>query len=341
MLHFGRNPVLPRAIALLILSPLLGAQQGGIGNLVGEIHLGGGDFAGRIFVELQLRGATLASAYCDDEGKFGFSGLASNPYHVVIQDERFSSIDKLVVVDTSISSLFFVQVTLNVRDSVKNDSLLNRDKANNPYLVDSAEYRRHFPKKAIREFEAGVKAQRNNKIDVAIVHYQNSISVASDFYLARNNLGSIFLLQSRFGEAQVQFEEVIKTRPNDAVAYFNLGNALLFEGQYVPAVHWAGEGLVREPNSSFGHLVMGTLFSKLGKSDAAENELRRSLVIDPLMAKAHLALVNLYIHQNRTDAAVAELKVFLKAFPADAFASKARQMLLGLEGQATHQDVQR
>jgi TolA-binding protein len=59
--------------------------------------------------------------------------------------------------------------------------------------------------------------------------------------------------------------------------------------------------------------------------------LRRSLELDPLMSKAHLALVNLYLRQKRNREAAAELRDFLKTFPEDPFAPKAKQVLGKLE----------
>src|SRR5207237_6927419 len=106
---------------LLFPVPWLNAQQGGVGNVVGELHLTRGDFGGRIFVELQLRSAPIASGYSDNEGKFGFYGLASNTYHVVIHDERFFPVDQAVVLDTSISFMSVAQVTLTPHEGPKKD----------------------------------------------------------------------------------------------------------------------------------------------------------------------------------------------------------------------------
>src|SRR5437899_3838975 len=105
-----RNLILAVLALVFAASPALQAQQGGVGSIVGELHMSRGDFPGRIFVEVQFRGATIASAYSDDQGKFGFPGLGSNPYHVVIHDEHFYPVDQLVVLDTSISALSIAQI---------------------------------------------------------------------------------------------------------------------------------------------------------------------------------------------------------------------------------------
>src|SRR4029077_2581079 len=158
MLCSRRNLILPCLVFLLIVSPALPAQQTSVGSIIGELHLSRGDFPGRIFVELQLRSATIASVYSDDQGKFGFTGLGSNPYHVVIHDERFYPVDQVVVLDTSISAISMAQMILTSREPVKKELLPNRDPGNNPYLIEPSEYRRHFPKSAIKEFDRGVEA---------------------------------------------------------------------------------------------------------------------------------------------------------------------------------------
>src|SRR5215469_18969878 len=92
-------------ICLLLASIQSAAQQGGIGSIVGELQQVRGDLGGRMLIDLQLRGASIASTYSDDEGKFGFYGLGSGPYHVLIRDEHFRPIDELVVLDTTISPI--------------------------------------------------------------------------------------------------------------------------------------------------------------------------------------------------------------------------------------------
>ncbi len=326
-----RNLSLAYLLFLLVASPALRAQQGGVGSVIGELHLSRSDFPGRVLVDLQLRGATIASAYSDDQGKFGFTGLGSNPYHVVIQDERFYPVDQVVVLDTSISVISMAQIILTTREPVKKELLPHYDHGSNPYLIDPSEYRRHFPKNAVKEFDRGVGADKNQKRDEAILHYQKSISVAPDFYPAHNNLGSAFLARSQFPQAQEQFEKVIQINPSDAAAYFNLANLYLLQNQYQQAGERVEQGLRREPESGFGHFLQGSLYSRTGRPHEAESALRRCLELNPHMSQAHLALVNLYLQQQRSADAAFELRIFLKAFPDDPFAPRARQVLQKLE----------
>jgi len=78
-------------VASLLWSSELRGQD--LGNISGQIRLPGGGFPSeRILVTLQGRGAIINSSYCDNEGRFGFSGLVANPYYVVIETEGYQPV---------------------------------------------------------------------------------------------------------------------------------------------------------------------------------------------------------------------------------------------------------
>jgi tetratricopeptide (TPR) repeat protein len=306
------------------------AQQSAVGSIVGELHQRG-DLPGRVFVELQLRGAPITSAYSDDQGKFGFYGLGSNPYHVVIQDERFYPIDQMVVLDTSVAPMMIVQISLNLRETEKKDPLPNREQGSNPSLSDPAEYRQHFPREAVKEFDKGLAADKNQKHDEAIRHYQKSISIAPDFYHAHNNLGSDYLNKSDFPSARREFAEVVRLNQSDAGAYFNLSNACMLMGQFADAQQFLGEGMRREPDSALGQFLLGSLDMRTGKLDQAEIALRQATKLSPVMTQARLQLINLLLKRGRNSDAVDQLHEFVSAFPDNPFTPQAKQLLQRLE----------
>jgi tetratricopeptide (TPR) repeat protein len=328
MLPTGRHLIVTCIIFSLIPSSVLRAQQGGAGSIIGELHLSRGDFPGRIFIELQFRSATIASGYCDDQGKFGFTGLESNPYHLVIHDERFYPIDQLVVLDTSISTVSMAQISLMPHETAKGEPPPPaRELGSNPHLIDPSEYRRHFPKNAIKEFDKGVEADRNQKRDEAIGHYEKSIFLAPDFYPAHNNLGSAYLSKADFKSAQAHFEEAIKLNQSDAEAHLNLANVLLMTKNYDDALKEVEEGLRRKPNSAFGQYILGSVYERMRKLPEAEHALREALKLDPAMSRVRLELVNVYLVQQKKAEASVELKAFVKDSPSDPLAPKAKEIL--------------
>jgi tetratricopeptide (TPR) repeat protein len=320
----------PRVLTFLALfffsTPALLAQ----GRIVGEVHINGADFSGPVMVELDLHGAPITSVYTDEQGKFGFPSLSSNLYHVIIRDERFYPIDERVLLDLSISATQMVQLHLTRRQEAKQDSLA-RQSGSNPDIVDLKEYRRHFPKAALKEFDKGVRADREGKRDEAIQHYEKALSLAPEFYPAHNNLGSDYLSRSDFKSAQAHFQEAIKLNKSDAEAHLNLGNVFLMTKDYPEALKNVEEGLKREPNSALGKFLLGSIYERMEKFPEAEQTLKEALNLDPKMSRVRLELVNLYLVQKKTFEARTELKAFLRDSPNDPFAPKAKEVLEKLE----------
>lgn len=325
-----RSLILGCIVFLLISVPAPRAQVA-VGSIMGELHLSRSDFPGRILVELQLRSAPITSVYSDDQGKFGFYGLGSNPYHVVIHDERFYPVDQLVVLDVSISALSMVQIILAPREPVKKDPLPNREPGGNPHLIDPSEYRVHFPKSALKEFDRGVKSDRKGNRDEAILHYEKALSLAPDFYPAHNNLGSDYLSKSDLKSAQAQFEMAIKLNKSDPEAHLNLASVLLQTKKYEDALSNVEEGLRKQPSSALGNFILGAIYRRMGRVPEAEKAMREALQLDPNMSNVHLELVNLYLGQQKTVEAKVELEAFLEKFPNDPRAPHAREVLAKLQ----------
>ena len=305
------------------------AQQ--MGEIVGELHVVRGDFPGRVLIEIQARGAAIGSQYTDEQGKFAFGSLTDNVYHLIIRDERYYPVDERVMLDLSVSSIRMVQINLTPRAGATSKDVLPAQKGSNPFIVDTADYRRNFPKSAVKEFEKGVQSDREGKPDDAIRHYEKALAVAPSFYPAHNNLGSDYLSKSDFESAQAQFEQAIKLNQSDAQAHLNLANVLLQTKRYDDALHNVEEGLRRQPNSAFGKFLLGSIYERLGKWAEAEKTLREALEIDSSISKVHLELVNLYLAEQKTNEAKAELIAFLKHFPADPLSPRAREVLKRLQ----------
>jgi tetratricopeptide (TPR) repeat protein len=317
---------------LPVASSVLLRGQAQVGSVVGSIQVVRGDFPSHpILVELQLHQATISSAYCDNQGRFGFYGLGSNLYHVVVKDDEYNPVDEQANLNLMASAQAVVQIRLIPKEHLKKDPVSDRVKGSNPFLVDSSEYNRHFDKKAVKEFQKGVEADQRGKREDAIQHYQVALRLAPDYYPAHNNLGSDYLSKADLQSAQVQFEEAIRLNQNDAQAYFNLGNVFVMRGRYPEAEHVLEEGMKRLPDSAFGQFLFGSLYSRTGRLPEAEQRLRQALQLDPSMSQAHLQLVNLYLEEKRTPDAIGELRSYLKAFPDGAYAPRAREMLKKLE----------
>ncbi len=327
-------PFLLAALTLLLSYPLH-AQMQAFGRIVGQLRILRGDAPGRqILVELQHRGAAMGSMYADAQGHFYFLNLPGGEYYVVVHDEGYLPVDERVNVNPDVNPYTLVLITLSPRENVKKDDPLGaRASGGSAYLVDPADYNKHFPKTALKEYKRGVDAERKGNHDEAIAHYLSALGISPDYYPAHNNLGSLYLGRSDFKSAEEQFQEVIRLDQNDAQAYFNLGNVLMLTGRYPESERALSSGLQRRPDSAFGSFLQGSLYERTGKLTEAEKSLRTALQLDTTMWQAHLQLVNLYLQQNRRQNAISELQTFLKAFPSVPAVPKANDLLYKLQNE--------
>ena len=303
------------------------------GSIVGQVWIAPGNaISSPVLVTITSHGAIAYRGYTDNEGRFGVNGLPPSAFHVTIDDEAYQPVDKEVRIDSvTSSSMEMVNIYLVPRKTEKQKEQSTIE-GGNPHLADLAEYMKDVPKAARKEFDKGVKSDHDGNRDEAIRHYQKALRTAPEFYPARNNLGSDYLNQGNMAAAAAEFEHVIQNNPTDAAAHFNIANMFLLTGRYRQSLEEALKGLTREPNSAFGHFVLGSAYQRVGDVAQSERALRRALNLDPKLSSAHLALVNLYLSQHRQADASAELNTFLRDFPNDAYAPKARALLQKIDG---------
>jgi len=322
------------AVALLIALTSLAkvpSAQVSSSTVMGQVRVAPGNPISKpILVTLRGRGTVVGQSYTDEEGRFYFNGLPGNIYHVEINEEGYLPVTETVVSDPQTAPMRMVNIYLvpKNRPKVAGEGPIAGE---NPYLTSEAEYGKIYPEQAVKEFKAGKKADQKGKVDDAIGHYEKAISLAPTFFMARNNLGTLYLSKSDYAAAQEQFEKVIGINPNDASAFFNLANLNLLQNKFDDALRFAEKGLSKQPSSAFGNFLKGSIYARVGSMQEAESALKRSLELDPQMAQTYLALVNLFIQEKRSADAIAELKTFLKEFPDHQFAPKARDVLKRLE----------
>ena len=316
-----------------IFPSVLFAQQQELANIVGQLRLSAGDFPSQqILVELRFRGGPVSTTYADGEGKFGFDGLVSGEYHIVINDDAYDPVDERLMLHADVSAYALAFITLHPRrDAQQSDPARTVASGSNPYLIDPTDYNKHFPKKALKEYERGLGAERKGNHDNAIAHYLAALTIAPDYYPAHNNLGAIYLARADFKSAEQQFQEAVRLNNSDGQAYFNLGNVFLLTGRYSDAESALASGFRRRPDSAFGHFLEGCLLGRIAHYVEAEKNLRDALRIDSTLSQAHLELVNLYLQQGRGGDAISELQTFLEGFPGSAAAPKAKELLRKLQ----------
>ena len=320
-------------LSLLVPPSLVSQQQQQTGTIVGQLRVARGDFPShQILIELRFRGSPITSVYADSQGKFNFPSLVGGEYHIVINDEGYYPVDERVILMPDVSAIAMERLVLQPRESVRPaDPGASRNAGSNPNLINLRDYNKRFPKKAVKEYERGLDAERQGRREEAVAHYEAALKMAPGYYPAHNNLGSDYLSRSDFAGAHKEFEEVVRLNQSDAAGYFNLGNVCMMMGKLEDAQRYVGEGMRRDPTSPLGHFLLGSIDMRTGKLPEAEAVLKQTIELSPTMAQARLQLVNLYLHEGKKSQAATELREFMKLFPESPFAPKAKKVLQQLD----------
>lgn len=168
-------------------------------------------------------------------------------------------------------------------------------------------------------------------------------------WLARNNLGRVFLQEGRPAEAAEQFREAIRVQPDSPEAHANLGAALEALDRRVDARSEYAAALAIDPGFAGAHYNLGLSLLRSGLRDEAAAEFlaalkadpghagarnnlglalagegrlpeameqyRLALGINPDLPEAHLNLGNALFRLGRLDDAVAEYREALRLYP--------------------------
>jgi tetratricopeptide (TPR) repeat protein len=168
-------------------------------------------------------------------------------------------------------------------------------------------------------------------------------------WLARNNLGKVFLQEGRAGAAEAEFRAAVAIQADSLEAHANLGNALAAEGredearaEYAAALaidpKFAGarynlglsllrshrlaeaagqfqEALSLEPGRAQARNSLGLALAGEGRLDEAMEQYEGALKADPGLPEAHLNLGNALFRKGRAEEAVAQYREAIRLEP--------------------------
>jgi tetratricopeptide (TPR) repeat protein len=84
---------------------------------------------------------------------------------------------------------------------------------------------------AQRANDHGLQLYKEKQYAQAEAQFTEALKLRPNFALAANNLGFVFFKQDKYAEAARWFENAIKMDPSRAIAYMNLGDAYARAGQ--------------------------------------------------------------------------------------------------------------
>jgi tetratricopeptide (TPR) repeat protein len=134
-------------------------------------------------------------------------------------------------------------------------------------------------------------------------------------WLARNNLGRVFLEERRPAEAAEQFREAAKIQPDSPEAHANLGSALDALGMADEARREYAAALRIDPGFAGAHYNLGLSLLRAGLTDEAAGEFRAALASDPAHARARNSLGLALARSGKLPEAMEQYRLSLKLDP--------------------------
>ena len=185
----------------------------------------------------------------------------------------------------------------------------------------------NIPENARQEFEKGRSAMQENKLDAGISHLRKAVKLYDAYPSAYTLLGTAYLEQQNWKDAEVALQKSIRFDPNSADAYLALGAVLNQTKDYPRAETALLRGLELKPDAATGHYELAKTYWALGRWREAAPHVRKAVSSMPDVASPHVLLGNVLLRENSPQEALQEYQEYLRLDPNGRMAPGARQMI--------------
>lgn len=162
-----------------------------------------------------------------------------------------------------------------------------------------------------------VTTQRNREYQSSLALWTATVRAEPENPRAQDSLGTALLEADRVDEAIVAYQNALRLEPNNADATNNLGTALEKKNDLDGAIAQYQRALQLDPAHAKAHFNLGNAYSTLRRADDAIAEFQRAIQLDPTYAKAHVNLGNILLHLRRVDEAAQHYQEALRLDPED------------------------
>ncbi len=136
----------------------------------------------------------------------------------------------------------------------------------------------------------GLTAHQAGKNTVAVELIEKAIGFQPSNPIFLNDLGKIYRVLNRPGDAELLCRRALAVKPDYAEAHSQLGNALRDLGRLKEAEESYRQALVYKPDYAEAHSNLGNALTNLGQLNEAVESYRRAIALKPDFAVAHFNL---------------------------------------------------
>ena len=206
-----------------------------------------------------------------------------------------------------------------------------------PFKASSSEESRllqnHYNPKSVSEkarsdYDRGVKAINEARLDDALVHLELAVERDDSFTEAYERMGLIHLSRGEMDKAEASFRKALQSDPCSYRSLSNLGTILLNKGENAEAVKHHSQAVKMRPQDPQARYHLAMSHFQLRDLEKASDQLAKEKAIDPThFTQPQLLSAEIFRIQENYDAMAAEMEDFLELFPDDPKTGQVRQAL--------------
>jgi tetratricopeptide (TPR) repeat protein len=284
----------------------------------GRVSLPSG-FAAERFAKITLRNAQviISRRYSSKQGEFRFDNLSEGVYYLQAELQEFEPVEIRIALGRGIVS----EVNLQLRDRKVAYAY------NTSRVVSVAELQQSVPDVARKQYQQGLKFVAKGDVAGAAAHFQQAVTIYSEYLAARNDLGAQFLKLKRIDEAEKSFQMVLDKDPKNFNAKFNMGLVRIERKDYFAAISQINQAIVIDSTRPVARLWLGIALLESGDLPSAERELTKALVMggyECIAAQYHLARI--YLSRGDIAEASRAVRAYLDEAPKGEYANDAKEL---------------
>jgi Tfp pilus assembly protein PilF len=245
----------------------------------------------------------IGTTYTDLSGRFTFAAVPRGTYTIHVEIDGFQDVNQVVENEFGETNVIVTLVPKRTVDTT------------GAQIVNIAEFKELYPKKAVSNFEKGTDLLKKKNTDKAIEYLQQAVELAPTFYEAHNQLGIAYREAGRPDDAEREFVKAHELNSTGIGPLLNLTSLYLDENKPDRAVKTGEEAVKANSRSAPAFFNLGVALYKAAMMDRAEVALKRALELAPRMPNVRLMLANVYLKLHRYDKTMEQLDNYVVENP--------------------------
>jgi tetratricopeptide (TPR) repeat protein len=308
-----------------ILGSVLAVELAAQGNITifGRVVLPDGQPASRARVKVVMSSGFNREVITDDQGRYEMQGILAGRYQFFATNpDAPEQVSERAESDSTRSYANRLQVDLYLRLPMHSGK-----REAKPGTVNVAEAAQNIPKPARKAYDQGMKLQKENQAEKALVAFNQAIELYPEYFQALTERANLLMQQNKLREAEADFNQALKFNAKYPSALRGIGYCQIQQKMFAVALGNLEKSYALEPNVPLTLLLLGYANLSLDRYEEAKQCLQQALKIGPeVAARAHVYLAEVYAHEQKFTEAADAIRAYLKAKPDAADAASLRKM---------------